>query len=242
MVHHPVHRQRDHRLQRKLRFPRRARGAVIVKADLTEPHGADHPAHIGRAVVAFADLVQDHPVGQPELAHIAGQIIGADAVDEPVKPAPERRHHRPIGQLLADAVDDLIALPPQRQHLGDQLGRVLQIGVQLDRAIPPRRLVGIHDRVLIADIAREPKHPEARVLGRDLGQNGEGAVGRVVVGEDDLGLVTGQTVQHGGDAVIAGADVFFFVIGGDQDGNQAHALRLSRRLADWARARSQAIA
>ena len=56
-----------------------------------------------------------------------------------------------------------------------------------------------------------------------------------------LGLVTGQVIHHGGDPFVTDADVIFFVIGRNENRDQAHALRLSRCLAVEARARSQAI-
>src|SRR3546814_7928316 len=70
--------------------------------------------------------------------------------DQPVEGAPAPARHRAFVGGTADAIDDLMALPPEIKHLRDKLRRVLQVAIELNRAIARRRLVGGEQRALIA--------------------------------------------------------------------------------------------
>src|SRR3546814_10108604 len=76
-------------------------------------------------------------------------------------PAPAR--HRAFVGGTADAIDDLMALPPEIKHLRDKLRRVLQVAIELNRAIARRRLVGGEQRALIAAVARKADDMHLRV-------------------------------------------------------------------------------
>src|SRR3546814_7223621 len=105
-------------------------------------------------------------------------------------PAPAR--HRAFVGGTADAIDDLMALPPEIKHLRDKLRRVLQVAIELNRAIARRRLVGGEQRALIAAVARKADDMHLRVPRRHVPPQREGAVGRMIVGEDDFVIIVGK--------------------------------------------------
>src|SRR3546814_2048211 len=95
-----------------------------------------------------------------------------------------------------------MALPPEIKHLRDKLRRVLQVAIELNRAIARRRLVGGEQRALIAAVARKADDMHLRVPRRHVPQQREGAVGRMIVGEDDFVIIVGKGAEHAGDGGI----------------------------------------
>src|SRR3546814_5096114 len=81
-------------------------------------------------------------IHQAELTRIQWKIVLAHRRDQPVEGAPAPARHRAFVGGTADAIDDLMALPPEIKHLRDKLRRVLQVALELNRAIARRRLVG----------------------------------------------------------------------------------------------------
>src|SRR3546814_3527089 len=100
-----------------------------------------------------------------------------------------------------------MALPPEIKHLRDKLRRVLQVAIELNRAIARRRLVGGEQRALIAAVARKADDMHLRVPRRHVPQQREGAVGRMIVGEDDFVIIVGKGAEHAGDGGIDAPDI-----------------------------------
>src|SRR3546814_4453992 len=86
--------------------------------------------------------------------------------DQPVEGAPAPARHRAFVGGTADAIDDLMALPPEIKHLRDKLRRVLQVAIELNRAIARCRLVGGEQRALIAAVRSEEHTSELQSLMR----------------------------------------------------------------------------
>ena len=87
---------------------------------------------------------------------------------DPVEAAVEPRRGRALEPRLALAdvahrVDDVVALAPARGELEDDLGRILEVGVEHDHRVARREVDAGGERDLVAEVAREPDEPEARV-------------------------------------------------------------------------------
>ncbi len=138
----------------------------------------------------------DHPaVHQPEIADILGDLDLAHPSDHTV----EGMRGRTLGPTLALASraagqHHIVALAPFLHHSRHHLGRVLQVGVHRDHRCAGGEVQPGAQRVLLAEIAREPDHPDARVMGPKPLQRREGAVGRAVVNAKDL-VVGGDRFQ-----------------------------------------------
>ena len=87
-------------------------------------------------------------------------------------------HERLALALLADAVDDLVALAPKADEFGHDLRRILQVGVDDDGGPAAGVVQAGGRRHLVAEVARQGQQAYPRVLRRLLGQDRPRAVGR----------------------------------------------------------------
>ena len=182
-----VEREAQHLAQRVLRLAGVAGVALVVDGRLRE---ADPDGHAAQEAVALAhrqQRVQRAAVEQPEVARVGLEVDLRELAEEPVEP---RRGGELEGglalALLAHHVDDVGALAPLGDHVGDQLGRVLQVGVDHRDGVADGVLEAGGQRRLVAEVAREVHDAHARVGGgepvEDLGR----AVGAAVVDDDQL--------------------------------------------------------
>src|SRR3546814_8847235 len=78
---------------------------------------------LGGGVVHRPKLGEDARIHQAELTRIQWKIVLAHRRDQPVEGAPAPARHRAFVGGTADAIDDLMALPPEIKHLRDKLDR-----------------------------------------------------------------------------------------------------------------------
>src|SRR3984893_1899828 len=90
------------------------------------------------------------------------------------------------GSIDALAEDILVALAPARDKGLDQLGGILQIGVQDDRRGPPCMIKACRYGDLLAEIPAQRKRANARVRVMGSAQTCERIVGRAVVDKNDF--------------------------------------------------------
>src|SRR3954463_16016419 len=86
-------------------------------------------------IVIGAKLLDDDAVNQAKITGIMRQRNAAEPGDHPIKRAPDSVENKVLLALAADAVYDVVSLLPIGQELGDEFGRVLQVGVDLHRDI-----------------------------------------------------------------------------------------------------------
>ena len=91
--------------------------------------------------------------------------------------------------LAAHPIDDRVARLPEADEIGDQLGRVLQIAIELNRRLAPRMDVARPNGPLKAEVARKTQDAYSSVVTRQRSETREGAVGAAIVCEDKLPLV-----------------------------------------------------
>ena len=181
-----VDREPDHLAERVLGLPGGAGLASVADRGAREAERGDdeteHPVVLGQGV----DGVDGGPRHQPE---VPGVDVGVDvghrpdrAVEQPGRGALERGV---AGAVLTDPVDDVDALRAGRgEHLADDLGRVLEVGVDGDDVVAPGPGQAGRDRRLVAGVGAQPHHAHLRPLpAQPLEQHGRRVVGAVVDAE-----------------------------------------------------------
>jgi hypothetical protein len=102
-------------------------------------------------------------------------------------------------------------------HHGNQLGRILQVGVHRDDVVAVRVIQPGGERQLVPDIAREQQGMQLRPRRGHLAQHLAGAVAGAVVDHDDLvGLA--QAVEHRAQPPLEQRQDLGFVVAGDDHG------------------------
>jgi hypothetical protein len=158
--------------------------------------------------------VDDGAVNEAEVAGVDWNVDVRNTMNDAVK---ERR--RPSLEaglaraLLAHPVDDLVARPPLFEHGGDDLGRVLQVGVEDDRTRASRKRKARADGFLMAEVARESRGDHVRVFAMDRLKDRVGVIERAVVDVEDLVVFTGAG-EHCGEPGVAHGEHFLLVVAG----------------------------
>ena len=128
--------------------------------------------------------------------------------------------------LLADGVDDVAARAPVVEHLGDQLRRILEVGVEHHDGIARGVVEAGGQRRLVAEVARQVDDAHARVGGRDAVERLRRAVGRAVVDEHELER---EPVERAADARVELVDRRLLVVDRCDDAQQLERAVLGRR-------------
>jgi hypothetical protein len=120
---------------------------------------------------------------------------------------------------LPDRVHDIGAVAPARDHVRDQLGRVLEVGVDHHHGVAARVLEAGGDRGLVAEVARERDHLDPLVGRGELGEQPAGPVLGAVVGDHQLPVP--HPLQCRRDPVVERADVALLVPHRGDDAQEA---------------------
>ena len=166
-----------------------------VEQDL-EPHPRQ-PVRVGAQHGAGEHEIAAHRVGQFHARHPAGQRIGKAAGLDPVGPAPFLGAG-PFGKAAGVGEVEFAAFD-RRQHLRQQLGVVLVVGIHHRHH---RGCCGAHplDRGRGEATAPDPlDHPHPRIVAGDGARLVGGAVGAVVIDEDRLPPDARQRLLQPGD-------------------------------------------
>ena len=121
---------------------------------------------------------------------------------------------------LADAVHHVDVFSPQLgEHLGNELGRILQIGVDHTHVFTERRVEPGGHGGLVAEVAREMDHVRPGMRGRDRVHQLGRRVARAVVDEDHVQVdrFTVQLLAYGAEPPDELVEARGFVVHGDND-------------------------
>ena len=115
-------------------------------------------------------------------------------------------------------VNDLVSFVDLLQHLGEELGRVLQIRIHHGHDPAARGVDARGERHLVAEVARETESPETRVFAGEGRHLFEGRVGAAVVHVHDLpGAARGG--EDACQALVQLVEVVGLVEDGQRDGD-----------------------
>ena len=98
---------------------------------------------------------------------------------------------------LLHAVGDVGTRPPTLQHLRDDFGRILEVGVHNDGGIAGRALQAGGNGDLMAEIAGEREYAHARIGAVELPQDVQRGIAAAVVYVDALEVQIGDGFQRG---------------------------------------------
>ncbi len=213
-----VEREADHLAQRELRLPGGAGGALVGDGGLGEADPDRHAAQETGALRHRQQRVERAPVHQAEVARVHGQLELGQARHQPVEDVRgvELELGLPLA-ALAHGVDDVGALAPARDHVDDQLRRVLQVGVDHRDRVPAGVLQTGRDGRLVAEVARQRDELDPLVGLRELGQDLARGVLAAVVDDDELPVEGLEGRDH---ALVEGTRVALLVVHRRHDADQ----------------------
>ena len=200
--------------------PRRPRGALVRERPLAEARPRAQAPHEHAVLGHGVDDVDDAPVHQAEVAGVEGHRDLGGRAQDAVEGAVQQALERPLLALLPLAVHDLVALPPVREARGDQLGRVLQVGIEDRDGLAARPREPGRDRGLVPEVAREAQDLEAGVGGAQGREPLVGAVPGTVVDEHDLPRHA-DSREGGKQALLEQGQDRDLVVAGDDDAQEA---------------------
>lgn len=126
-------------------------------------------------------------------------------------------------QGLLDPDDDLVSLAPFADHLADDEGRVLQIGVQRDDGIAPGVVKTGDEHRLVAEVPAHQQPVDARVHLMQRTDQRLGSVGAAVVHKENL--PGGDLIQRFSHRLQEPRDTLFLVEDRHHQGNPRQAGR-----------------
>ncbi len=198
-----------------------AGGAVVAVVERFRAAEADPGAEAGEEAVAFGEAVEGFDGGAVEEAEGAG--VGFDRkVGEPAEAAVEEFEAEAAEAALlartADGEDDLRALAPAGDEVGDVFGRILQIGVHGDDGVGGAGggEAGF-ECGLVAEIAGELDELEAGILVMNRLDDVAGTIAAAVVDEDDGPVDRGVFGEDGAEPAAELRENGLFVPDGDDD-------------------------
>ena len=184
-----------------------------------------------------AEQAVDGPAAhEPEVADVGGD----GAVGKGIHQAVEQVRGGALGgrlalPLRAAGVDDVVAGLPEADELWNQLGGILEVGIDHDHRVAARVVEGGRHRDLLAEVARQADQGDAGVpVVQDTDGSG-GPVRAAVIGEDDLPSQAG-CVEGLAGAGVEGVEDRGLVVGWDDqaEAGVAHPMPLQRGEGDRA--------
>ena len=177
--------------------------ALVGDGGLVEADPHRHSAQETRALGHRQQRVERAAVEQAEVARVRLEVHLRELVEQPVEPRSRGQLERGLaGALLANGVHHLGALAPASDHLGDQLGGILQVGVEHRHDVAACVLQAGGQRGLVAEVARKVDHAHARVGGGNPVEQLRRGVGAAVVDDHELKLVVGGRRARASDELL----------------------------------------
>jgi len=159
--------------------------SIIGDGRLTKAHPRDHSSHEAARLAKGPQREHDAPAHQPKVACVDRYVDADHGLQKAIKNISGRTFENRLSFARSPhAVHDVVTLSKSREHLGDDLRRVLQVGIHHHHRLAARVVEAGSDGELVSEIARQRNHPVARLGGAELLQSGEGTVARPVVDED----------------------------------------------------------
>ena len=214
--------------------PRRVASDAVATVKLhlflVEAYPAEHALGVALALAHALQGVDAAAVQQAEVAHILQHVKARRALQQFVE-----LDGQPLAQptLLASRaaprIHILVALFPILEHLGNECGRVLQVGIDDDHAVAGDIVKAREHGDLLAEVARQVHIVDAFVLLPQLLQDVQRVVGTAVVDEHDFPLIVGQSLHEFHQFRIEQRQRFLLVVARYEYGYLFHCRLLSCR-------------
>ena len=199
-----------------------ARVAVVDDRQLAEADPGEKSFHETLPLAHLLERIERAARDQAEIAGVARDR----RLREPAHHAIERRRGRLLearlaGARSARAVDDVVTFAPVPHEGRNQLGRILQVGIDDDDRIGVGMVEAGGERELLAEIARQLQRRHARI---GLAQRAHDRVGIVAAAVVDVEhfAVEIEPVEHGGKTRVEIAQALALVVRGHDDGELGH--------------------
>jgi len=197
-----------------------ALGPVIDERHLAETDPGDHAADEARLFGQRQEGIERAARHQPEITGVERDR----RVGQPVEHAVEqRRRHlledRLAGALAAHGIDHIgLVLDHRRAHVAEQLGRILQIGIDDQDLFAGAQIEPGGQRELVAMVARQVDRDQPRVDGGEALHHRPAVVARAVVDEEDFIVVADRRPGRARDAGMEQVETGGLIVAGDDDG------------------------
>ena len=117
---------------------------------------------------------------------------------------------------LASHQHHVVAFAPGIDHLGDELGRVLQVGIDDHDGVAVGVVEARTHGSFLAEVARKVDHRHARIRIVQRAKNRHRAVLAAIVDVNDFGGCR-QAIEHAGEAPVKRLQHGLLVVDGDDD-------------------------
>ena len=154
-----------------------AGGLVEVDALVGQADFGDDAAEVGVGVVEAADEVDDLAGVEAEAGVVLDGFDGGEALDGVVVLLADPVQEAVLAGAALDAEDHLVAVFPGCDHLGDEVGRLLEVGGDADHDVSAGLHEGVDGGADVAEVAGVDDDFDVAVGGRDALEDGGGGVG-----------------------------------------------------------------
>jgi hypothetical protein len=206
-----------------VRLPQSGR-TIELHGGLREPDERHQATQIAVALLQTIDLVDHSPAHQTKIAGVLGNVDIRDTPDHEVRRAcndpPNPRLVLPRAALREYHIE---AVSPLRNHLDDQLRRVLQVHVHDDNGVATGVLKAPERSHRLADATAERQQLHARVALAMREDHLFGPVRRRIQREDDL-EIRRELLEDRDHPPQELGDVLLFLEDRDNDGEQQSAI------------------
>ncbi len=205
--------QAEHLLERVFRLAGGAGVTLVRHADLPEADPRDHRPHKAVPLAHPLEGLERVAVEQAEVPGLHRDDDVGERLDDAVEqPRGEELEPRLAFAFGAHGVDHLVAFAPLGDQIGDDLRRVLQVGVDDDDGVAARVIHPGGDRNLVAEVPRKVEDDDVlRVLRVERVHQLRRLVAAAVVDEHQLPGFA-QARHHIADALIEFFDELFFIV------------------------------
>ena len=198
-------------------------------ADLLLLEAYPHIHTLGVAL-RFAKLPQGKDaaaVEEAEVAYVFEHVEAGGTVEEAVVEAAQTAAQPTLARNVSPRIDVLCSLFPEAKHVGDEGGRMLEVGVEDDDAVARSVVKARQHSILLAKIAREADEGHPRVLATQLPHDAQRLVAAAVVDEQHLPLVLHLAVHDLTQGCMEGGERRLLVVAGDEQGDFLHFFLIS---------------
>ncbi len=176
--------------------------ADVFDGGLTKADPGGESAHVAVLFGQAVEGVDGFAVDEAEVTGVDGHFHFSDLAHETIKDVGEGFFEGRFAFALgADGVDDLVALLPFGDEIGDDFGGVLEVGVDDDGSIAGAVVHAGGDGTLVAEVSGELDIFDGGVVLGGEFDPFEAVVGAAIVDEEKFELV-GKLIEEGGETLI----------------------------------------